>query len=439
MLHTLASVAALLLGATVLMAGNSLLGLTLPLKLDAARTSPEVVGLVMAAYFGGLWMGSVYGRRLIGEVGHIRAFAGFAAIIGAVALAYPMLFNSLSWGVLRFISGFCIAGVFAVLESWLNERAENKTRGQVLGIYMIAMYGAGIAGQLLVNLWDLEALEGFIMAALLTSLSIVPVVLTRVEAPRLERIEPLSIRALYGASPLAVVGSCCSGAVMSAYYGMGPIFAAKAGLSVFQVSVFMASVILGGMMLQWPIGHISDRLDRRSVLLCVLAGVVAVCVIGAWAAGRQAPFPAFVAIGMLLGGGMTTIYPICVAQAFDHLPRTRYVAAAGGLLLAYSVGATFGPIVSAFAMGRLGPAAFFGVIGAVLAGYAAFVIYRMTARAPVPAEEQEPVVIVTRMSPVGAELDPRANPEEGAAEGPPGQAANGETETSGPGSAAAGR
>ncbi len=393
-----------------MMTGNSLLNLTLPLKLDAADFPPEAIGVIMAAYFAGLWIGSVYGRRLIGGVGHIRAFAGFAGIIGAVALAYPMLFNAVSWGLLRFLSGFCIAGVFAVLESWLNERSENKTRGQVLSIYMIVMYAAGISGQLMVNLWDLRALEGFIMAALLTSLSIVPVVLTRVEAPKLDRVEALSIRELYLASPLAVVGAAGAGTVMSSYYGMGPVFASDAGFSVFQISVFMASVIFGGMVLQWPIGRISDRFDRRRVLVGILAVVIAVCAAGVVATLREAPFGVFIVIGMLLGGGMTTIYPICIAQAFDHLPRERYVAAAGGLIMAYAVGATFGPVVSAFGMGRVGPAAFFGFIGTVLAAYAIFVLYRMSARAGVPLDLQEPVIPVTRMSPAVAELDPRTEP-----------------------------
>ncbi len=410
MFKTLASVAAILLGAAIMMTGNSLLNLTLPLKLDAADFAPEAIGLVMAAYFAGLWIGSIYGRRLIGGVGHIRAFAGFAGIIGAVALAYPMLFNAVSWGILRFLAGFCVAGVFTVMESWLNERSENETRGQVLSIYMIVMYAAGISGQLMVNLWDLQALEGFIMAALLTSLSIVPVVLTRVEAPRLERIEPMTLRELYLASPLAVVGAAGAGAVMSSYYGMGPVFASGAGFSVFEISVFMASVIFGGMMFQWPIGRISDRFDRRKVLLGVLAVVIAACAAGAAAVLQGLPFWAFVVIGLILGGGMTTVYPICIAQAFDYLPRARYVAASSGLIMAYAVGATFGPIVSAFGMGRLGPPAFFGFIGAVLAAFAVFVVFRMTARASVPLARQEPVIPVTRMSPAVAELDPRAEP-----------------------------
>jgi MFS family permease len=409
MFRAIASVAALLLGATIMMIGNSLLGLTLPLKLNAAGFAHETIGVIMAAYFAGLWTGSAYGKALIGQVGHIRAFAGFAGIITAVALAYPMLFNPVSWGILRFLGGFCVAGVFAVLESWLNERSENKTRGQVLSIYMIAMYGAGISGQLMVNLWGLDAVEGFAMAAMLTALSLVPVVLTRVEAPRLEDIQPLSVRELYRISPLALVGSCFSGMAMSAYYGMGPIFARDAGFGVLQVSLFMSSVILGGMLLQWPIGRISDRFDRRTVLVGILALVVLICIGGGAASiGRQG-VPVFLGLGLLLGGTMTTIYPICVAQAFDYLPRARYVGASSGLLLGYSVGATFGPIVASFAMGRLGNAAFFGFIGAVAAVLALFVVYRMIARAALPQAQQEPVVAVPRMSPVGAELDPRAH------------------------------
>jgi len=406
--RTLSSLAALLLGAGIMMAGNSLLGIVLPLKMDAAGFSTEMVGLVMAAYFGGLLAGSIYGKRLIGEVGHIRAFAGFAAIIAAVTLAYPMVFNAVSWAILRFVGGFCIAGLFAAMESWLNERSDNAIRGQVLSIYMAVNYMAIMAGQLMINLWDVGAVDGFIMAALLTSLSLVPVVLTRVQAPSLEDIEPLAFRALYRASPLAVVGSGIAGMVMGSYYAMGAVFADSQGFEVFEVSLFMSSVILGGMVLQWPIGRVSDRFDRRTVLLCVLCVAALACAGGVAATVARVPLPVFLGLGVVMGGAMTTIYPICVAQAFDYLPRSRYVAASSGLMLAYALGATAGPVTSAFAMGALGPVALFGFIGTVAALFAAFVVYRMAARRPLPAAEQEPVVSMPRMSPVCAELDPRA-------------------------------
>lgn len=421
MIGTLSSVASLLLAGAVMLLGGSLLGLILPLKMRAAGFPAETTGLVMAAYFGGLLAGSLYGKRLIGEVGHIRAFAGFAAIMAASVVAYPLLFEPLSWGLLRLIQGFCIAGLFAVLESWLNDRTDNARRGRVLGVYMIVNYAAIMSGQLMVNLWDIGGQEGFLMAAMLAALCLVPVVLTRLEAPDLAEIKPLNLRQLYAASPLAVVAACASGLMMGGYYGMGAIFASDLGFDVLWVSLFTSSVILGGLSFQWPIGRLSDRLDRRTVLLGLLVVLILVCAGGmAWTAAQGPAWP-LLGLGLVLGATMTAVYPISVAQAFDYLPRDRYVAASSGLLLAYSAGATAGPIASAGAMGVLGPSGFFAFLGAVGAASAAFVLYRMQARAPLPAEQQEAFVAVPRMSPVVGELDPRAEaPEEPKKAPPPG-------------------
>ena len=412
MLNILKAVAALLLGIGIMNLGNSLLGITLPLRMEAAHFSTLVTGVIMAAYFGGLLVGSIYGKRLIGAVGHIRVFAGLAAVMAAVALAHPLLFGAISWAILRFFSGFCVAGLFAALESWLNERSDNRTRGQVLGIYMIVNYVAIVLGQLMVNLWDLKGMEGFMVASLLVSLSLVPVVLARVEAPSLTDLKPLSLRQLYAASPLAPVGSCVAGAAMGAYYGLGPVMASQLGFNVFQVSVFMGSVIIGGLISQWPIGRLSDRFDRRTVLLIVL--VLGFLVSGGGIAIRTFadPFPPLMVVGVLLGVAMTTIYPVCVAQAFDYINRDQYVAAASGLLLSYAIGSTAGPVLSALVMGSMGPHGFFAYVAACMALFAAFVLYRMMARAPLPSKLQEQVVPLPRMSPVAAELDPRLDPQE---------------------------
>jgi MFS family permease len=403
MVKILRAVAALLLGIGVMNLGNSLLSITLPLKMQAAGFSTLTTGFVMAAYFGGLLAGSIYGKRLIGKVGHIRAFA----------LVHPMLFTGVSWAVLRFISGFCTAGLFSALESWLNERSDNANRGQVLGIYMIVNYIAIVLGQLMVNLWDLAGEQGFMVASILVSLSLVPVVLARLDAPDLSLSRPLSLRQLYAASPLAPIGACVAGAAMGAYFGLGPVFARQVGFEVLQVSLFMGSVIVGGLLLQWPIGRLSDRFDRRTLLLVVLILVILVCGGGIAARTFADPFPPLIVVGLLLGGTMTTIYPICVAQAFDYLSRDRYVAAAAGLLLSYAVGSTAGPVLSALVMGVVGPYGFFAYIAGCMVVFAAFVLYRMLVRAPLPADRQEPVVPLPRMSPVGAELDPRAVPPEG--------------------------
>lgn len=412
MLQILKAVAALLLGIGVMNLGNSLLGISLPLRMEAAQYSTLITGVIMAAYFAGLLVGSIYGKRLIGAVGHIRVFAGLAATMAAVALVYPLLFYAVSWAALRFISGFCVAGLFAVLESWLNERSDNDTRGQVLGIYMIVNYVAIVLGQLMVNLWALEGMEGFMVASLLVSLSLVPVVLTRIQAPDLSDSKPLSLRQLHAISPLAPIGSCVAGAVMGAFYGIGPVVARQLGFDVFEVSLFMGAVIVGGLLSQWPLGRLSDRFDRRSVLLVVLA--LGILIAGGGIAMQIVadPFLPLIGIGMLLGGAMTTIYPICVAQAFDYIDRDRYVAASSGLLLSYAVGSTAGPILSALVMGVMGPHGFFAYIAACMAAFAAFVLYRMLARAPLPAEEQEQVIPLPRMSPIASELDPRLAPEE---------------------------
>ncbi len=412
MYQILKAVAALLVGIGTMNLGNSLLGISLPLRMEAAQYSTLITGMTMAAYFAGLLVGSIYGKQLIGAVGHIRVFAGLAAVMAAVALVYPLLFYAAAWAALRFIGGFCVAGLFATLESWLNERSDNATRGQVLGIYMIVNYVAIALGQLMVNLWDMAGVEVFMVASLLVSLSLVPVVLTRIQAPDLSDSKPLSLRQLFDVSPLAPVGACVAGAVMGAFYGLGPVVASQVGFDLLQVSLFMSSVIVGGLLSQWPMGRMSDRFDRRTVLLVVLALTLLAAGGGVATQIFADPFPPLLVVGALLGATMTTIYPICVAQAFDYIDRDRYVAASSGLLLSYAIGSTAGPILSALVMGVMGPHGFFAYIAACMAAFGAFVLYRMLARAPLPAEEQEQVVSLPRMSPVAAELDPRLAPEE---------------------------
>ena len=410
MLATLGSIVALLLGAFIMLLGNSLLTLALPLKMSDAGFATEITGVIMAAYFAGLLTGAVYGKRVIGEVGHIRAFAGFAAMMAAATLAYPMQVSEIAWCALRFIGGFCVAGLFAVLESWMNERCSNALRGRVLSVYMVNNYLGIMLGQFMINLWDIDTLEVFMMAALLISLCLVPIVLTKVRAPDIAVIRPLSLVALYRSSPLGVIGSMASGTVLGAYYGMGAIFAQQIGLSVFEISLFMGSFILGGMSLQWPVGRLSDRYDRRLVLLGILSLVLVACAAGFGASVLREPFHLLLGIGVLLGGAMMSIYPIAVSQVYDHVAPDRYVAASSGLLLAYSLGATSGPILAAFAMAQIGPFGFFLFVAAVAGLLAAFGLYRVRSREPLPAEERKAFVAMPRMSPVVSELDPRLTP-----------------------------
>lgn len=412
MLQPLRSVASLLLGAGILILGNGLVGITLPIRMGVEGLPAETAGLVMSAYFGGLVLGARYGQAVIGRVGHIRAFAAFAAIVSAATLLHALWFAPLPWAALRGLSGFCMAGLFATIESWLNVRSSNETRGRILSLYMVTAYLASGSGQFLVNAWGVEGIELFALAAIMLSLSLVPVVVTRITGPDIGGIKPLSFRALYAISPLGVAGSLGAGLLSGAFYGMGAIFAQGAGMSIFEVSLFMGLTIFGGLALQWPIGRLSDRFDRRTVLLWMLLATAAVCLAEfGWAAMMGDLLPLFV-LTTLFGGAMSTIYPVAVAHAFDYVERERMVAASSGLLLAWAIGATLGPLLASVAMGSLGPAALFLFLAVVAGLLAAFARYRMAKRAARPAAEQAAFVPLPATTAVAGTLDPRTAPEE---------------------------
>ena len=409
MMQALPLVASLLVGVAFLMLGAGLLGLVLPIRLSAEGIDTWVTGLVMASYFAGLVLGSIYGKRIIGRVGHIRAFAAFAAIVSSATLLTAIWFNPASWGVLRALTGFCMAALFAVIESWLNEKSPNVARGQVLSLYMITSYLASGSGQLLINFWEIRGLEVFCFSAILISLSLVPVTLTRVAGPEIARAAPLSFAELYRISPVGVLGSLSSGLVQGAFYGMGAVFAQLIGMSVFGSSIFMVSAIFGGLLLQWPIGRLSDRFDRRTVLFWTLmlaallaAGQVALATV------PHAIAPLF-ALTALYGGASASVYPISVAHAYDYVDRARLVAASSGLLLAYALGATLGPLAGAGLMEAFGPSALFAFIAVVALALALFVLHRQTRRKALPSAEQATFVPLPTTTSVAAELDPRAD------------------------------
>lgn len=420
MIQALRSVASLLLGAGILVLGNGLIGIVLPVRMHVEGMSPETAGLVMSSYFAGFVAGSLYGKAIILRVGHVRAFAAFAALVSSATLIYPLWVAPGPWAVLRALSGFCMAALFATIESWLNARSANAGRGQILSLYMVTAYFASGSGQLLVNSWGVEGVELFCLGALLLSLSLVPVVLTRVAGPDLGRVQSLSLKALYRISPLGVVGAFGAGLLSGAFYGMGAIFGQAVGLSVFGVSLFMGAAVFGGLVLQYPIGHLSDRFDRRTVLLVMLLTVTAVCV-GAYIGSslRASTLAPLLLVAAMFGGAAATVYPLSMAHAFDHVERERVLAAASGLLLAWAAGATLGPLLGSFAMGRAGAPSLFLVLAFIAAALALFARYRMSRRAGLPADEQAPFVSLPETTAVAMQLDPRAAPEGQVLDGEP--------------------
>jgi MFS family permease len=409
MIGALRSVFSLLLGAGMMALGVGLLGLLLPIRMDLEGVAPQIAGYVMSAYYAGFVGGSFMAQRIIGRVGHIRAFAAFAAILTAAVMMHALIFNIPLWGLMRAAVGFCMAGLYAVIESWLNVRSPNELRGRVLSMYTLTIYISSGVGQLAINLDDTAGLELFCLGALLTSLSLVPVVMTRVAGPELGNIKTMSLAALYKASPLGTVATAGAGLVSGSLYALGAVYGTQIGLTVFENSVFMGAPIIGGFLLQWPIGRLSDKFDRRTVLFGVLMSTVAAAVLLGAFAFAEGNFLLLATANLLLGGFLATIYPTAVAHAFDYIDRSQMVAANSGMLLAWAVGATAGPLVASSFM-AVGPAGLFVFIAGVAISLAIYTRWRMSRRAAKPAEEQSKFVPVPSTSAIAGALDPRADP-----------------------------
>jgi len=409
---TFRSVASLLIGVSIMFLGQGLLGTLLGVNLAEADLPSTVSGLVMSGYFLGLVLGSLFAIHVIHRVGHIRAFAALASIFSAAALTHAFFYDPILWGVLRVIAGFCMAGLLMCTESWLNEKATRETRGTVLSLYMIATYLSLGVGQFLLQLGDTAGYMLYALVSILLSMALVPVALTTMPGPALPTPRRFGITHLFRISPAGVMGCLGSGLAQGAFYGMGPLFARQLGLDLAGTAAFMSAVILGGLVLQWPLGWMSDRLDRRLVIVLVSlamaasgAGVVALSF-----GGLDADSLTFVAsllgLSALFGALLSTLYPLAIALANDWIEPQDMVPASGGLLLAYSIGAVAGPIAASLLMDLIGPAGLFVLVVAVGIVVAIFTWVRMQMRESVPMEEQAPVQIVPRMTAVAYTLLP---------------------------------
>lgn len=393
-----------ILASLIFQLGNGLMTTLLSLRLDIAGFSTQTAGFVSAAYYAGLLLGTRISQDLIFRVGHIRAFAAFAAIAATTMLLHAMFVDAIVWCVLRAIAGYSLAALFIVMESWLNMAARNENRGRVFSLYMVANYVAIGFGQLFLVAFGARGFEAFSLATILVMLAIVPVCLTRQTVPSQDTVSRLTLRELVAASPLGIVACLASGALLGPLYGLVPIYGRGVGLDVAQVSIWMAAIIFGGFLLAWPIGRLSDRMDRRRILVVVcvlLAGATAVL-----AATGGEDLRVMVALGALYGGAAFAIYPIAVAHTNDFLPPEDAIAATGGLLLAFGLGAMVGPIVAAALMDEFGHNALFyySLAGALALGL--FTIWRMRIRAPAPDSEKTVFVHMSTTTPAPVQLDP---------------------------------
>jgi MFS family permease len=379
--------------------------------MEAADYPVALTGAIMAAYYLGLALGGLRGKHVIFRIGHIRAFAVFAALTAATTLAYASFFHAAAWLIFRFINGFCIAGMTTAIESWLNTRSSNETRGRVLGFYMLTFYLAIVSGQTLVNLADAGAPDLFILAASLIGLSLIPVAMTSLGEPNLSDSRVLRVRDLFSVSPVGVVGAGVAGLMVGSFYALGVVFARRIGLSVSEAALFMSTVVLGGLIFQVPVGALADRYDRRLVMSGVLftVGVAWATLAGFIASGL--PLLALLIVALAFGGAISSVYPLCVAQTFDRLERRYYVAASGRLLMVYSIGATIGPLLAAALMSIYGPPSFFLFESTVAVLYAVFVLVQVSRRPSLPADQREKYVPLPDVTPIAMALDPRTDPD----------------------------
>ena len=371
---------ALMLGMMLLMVGNGLQGTLIGIRGEIEGFSTIELSIVMSAYFVGFLGASQLVPELIRRVGHVRVFAALASFISAVLIAYPLLTNPIFWSLGRVVIGFCYCGVYITAESWLNNSVDNEKRGQALSLYMIVQMVGIVLAQGVLALGNPNGYSLFIIISILVSISFAPILLSISPAPAFERTKLMTLSRLFTSSPLACVGMFLLGGVFSAQFGMSAVFGAQIGLSLSQISLFVASFYIGAMIFQYPIGWVSDKMDRRLLILLISAASATGSASAYFAGGY---FFALVFAAFLVGGLTNPLYSLLIAHANDFIEYEDMASAAAGLLFVNGVGAVSGPIIIGYAMDAYGSEIFFVIIALLMATLAIYAGYRMTQRATV--------------------------------------------------------
>lgn len=386
MIQVLSSAWALLLGICLLLVGNGLQGTLLGVRGEIEGFSTFEMSIVMSAYFVGFLGGSRMAPKMIRRVGHVRVFAALASFISAVMILYPVLPNMWVWIAGRVIIGFCFSGVYVTAESWLNNAADNTNRGKALSLYMIVQMIGIITAQGLIQVGDPGGYEAFIIASILVSISFAPILLSISPTPAFDTTKPMTLVELFHISPLGCVGMFLLGGIFSAQFGMSAVYGATIGLTLAELSIFIATFYVGAMLLQYPLGWLSDRMDRRALILFVAAGAGVGGVVGFMFAPQ---FEMLLVAAFFIGGLSNPLYSLLIAYTNDYLEHDDMAAASGGLVFINGLGAITGPLIMGWLMedAVLGPRGFFAFIAVLLAALATYAAYRATQRAAIPIED----------------------------------------------------
>ena len=403
MLQVISSAWALLLGMGLLMVGNGMQSTLLGVRGQIENFGTFEMSVVISAYFIGFLGGSRMAPNLIRRVGHVRVFAALASLISAVMILYPTLVNPWVWVLGRILIGFCFSAVFVTAESWLNDAASNENRGQALSIYMIVQTAGIVLAQGLMVTADPSGYVLFVIPSILVSIAITPILLSISPTPAFETTKAMSLRELIGFSPLGCVGMFLLGGVFSAQFGMASVYGTEAGLTVGEISIFVATIFIGGMLTQYPLGWLSDRMDRRA-LIALTAAVGAVgASIGVMSNGD---FNLILVAAFLMGSTSNPLYSLLLAYTNDFLDHEDMAAGSGGMIFLNGLGAVSGPLITGWMMSVFGPSGFYMLIGVLFTMLAIYAVYRATQRPAIPVDETGSFVAMSQsaMTPVAMEI-----------------------------------
>ncbi|NLS05545.1 MFS transporter [Rhizobium sp. P32RR-XVIII] len=413
MKRNLLSVAALLFGTLFLFMGNGLQGILLPVRGNLEGYHTTTLGLLGTSWATGFVVGCLVAPKMVRRVGHVRAFSGFISIIAIIALVSGIIIDPIWWVVLRAVTGFSTAGTSMIIESWLNERATNESRGAIFSLYIgITLLGV-VAGQMMIPLQDVRTPVLFMVCGIFYCIAMLPTTLSTAASPQPLKAVKLDLPALYRNSPVSCLGILLVGIANGAYGTLGAVFGAGAGLSDTSIAVMMSSTIFAGALMQLPAGRLSDRIDRRYVLaamsaIAALAGLLIVVL--------HPSSPAFlIGLVILYGAVANTLYPVAVAHANDFASSEDFVKVSGGLLLLYGIGTVIGPTIGGPVMSIVSPHALFLVTALAHVLITAYAIIRSRVRAPVPVGEREayttiPTGTSPMLTPEGMSLAERTLP-----------------------------
>jgi MFS family permease len=356
-----------------------------PLRGELEAFNALWLGTIGSAYFGGFVIGCVAGPYFILRVGHIRAFTAMVAAASAVAILHPLIIDPLSWSILRAITGFCLAGLYLIIESWLNERATNDNRGFVMSIYIMVNFSMITVGQLMILTYPPQDFALFTLASVLISLAAIPVAMTRAEQPAPIALVQFRPKALIKATPVGMIGSFMVGIANGAFWALGAVFATRRGFSPNDAAIFLSVAVIGGAVSQYPLGRLSDFVDRRLILL---ASLTAAAVIGILLGVAPLSGWLLYVFGFLLGAFMLPTYALAAAHAYDCVSRDTYVEAAAGLLLVNGVGSVIGPIVASIFIKTQGAGALFIFTAIIQLLLCVFIVYRLRTRKATSAADK---------------------------------------------------